>query len=136
MVVPGLKVSPGDVVLVWIVIAGTVPGDQSAIVTIYNTTADTNASYEITPPPGIVFQGDTAEWIVERPAINGVDSILANYGSVELDTCDALYTQYWYDQKAYGPGDGQLWWMYDDTYSTMISKSYLIEKYTVQCDYL
>ena len=136
VVVSGLQVSPGDVVLVWIVIAGTAPGDQSAIVTIYNTTADTNASYEITPPPGIVFQGDTAEWIVERPAINGVDSILANYGSVELDTCDALYTQYWYDQKAYGPGDGQLWWMYDDTYSTMISKSYLIEKYTVQCDYL
>jgi hypothetical protein len=107
VVVPGLTVSPGDVVLVWIVIAGTAPGDQSAVVTIYNTTAEANASYTITPPPGIVFQGNSAKWVVERPAINGVNSTLANYGSMTLDTCDALYTQYWFDQKAYGPGGGE-----------------------------
>jgi hypothetical protein len=136
VIVSGLKVSPGDVILVWIVIAGTTPGNQSAVVTIYNTTSNTDVSYTITPPPGIVFQGNTAEWVVERPAINGVNSILANYGSMTLDTCDALYSQYWYDQKAYGPGDGQLWYMYNDNYSTMISKSYLIERYTVQCAYL
>jgi hypothetical protein len=44
-----------------------------------NLTLGQAAAYAFNPPPGIAFQGDSAEWIVERPGINSGLANLTNY---------------------------------------------------------
>ncbi len=53
-----------------------------------NLTLGQAASYAFNPPPGIIFQGDSAEWVEERPAIgNG----LANLTNYVADQFNAVY---------------------------------------------
>lgn len=41
----------------------------------------------VNTPRGTVVSGSTAEWIVERPTINGVLPVLADYGCVTAAWC-------------------------------------------------
>jgi hypothetical protein len=49
-----------------------------------NMTTKTSTTVSIAPPPGTVFSGATAEWIMERPLVNGAVSDLANYGFAQM----------------------------------------------------
>jgi hypothetical protein len=56
-----------------------------ANVVLNNTTVNQYTAFEVTAPKGTRVVGNCAEWIVERPKVGGVDSQLANYGSVVFE---------------------------------------------------
>jgi hypothetical protein len=47
---------------------------------LFNLTTGTYTYVYITPPSGTVFTGSSAEWIMERPTIDGALPDLSNYG--------------------------------------------------------
>ena len=46
---------------------------------VVNSSTQQTASIAFTAPPNYKLIGDSMEWIVERPTVNGVFSTLANY---------------------------------------------------------
>lgn len=87
-----LSVNPGDSVMLW---AGPSLGDISKgyVAVLNETQGHTGFSLEIIPQGGTAIIGYSAEWIVERPTVNGVYSNLANYSSATLRNCWAYH--YW-----------------------------------------
>lgn len=81
-------VNPGDHMLgqVWMGNAGSKPTLAGAfgVCLIYNLTTGTNTTVYITPPSGTTFSGNVAEWIIERPTVNGVLPDLSNYGTASM----------------------------------------------------
>lgn len=61
--------------------AGTGGGVGSTTATIYITNRTTGASmsYNFSAPGGTKLVGNSAEWIVEAPQINGAQSAIADY---------------------------------------------------------
>jgi hypothetical protein len=57
-----------------------------------NETQGSATAFQFSAPQGTRLVGNCAEWIVERPGINGTTSNLANYGTVEFTGADALTT--------------------------------------------
>jgi hypothetical protein len=57
---------------------------SSTLASIYlqNWTAQVAMQFDIAPPAGTTLVGNDAEWIVERPTVNGALTTLANYGAV------------------------------------------------------
>ena len=53
-----------------------------------NLTLGQAAAYAFDPPPGVTFQGDSAEWVLERP---GLDTGLANLTNYVADQYNAAY---------------------------------------------
>jgi hypothetical protein len=78
------KVSPGDHMLgqVWMGNAGSKPTLTGVfgVCFLFNLTTGTYTYVYITPPAGTTFTGSSAEWIMERPAVDGVLPDLSNYG--------------------------------------------------------
>jgi hypothetical protein len=66
-------------------------GAASTTATIYfgNHTSGVATSYQITAPSGTKLVGNSAEWIVETPRVNGVLSNMPDYGEVFFSTCQA-----------------------------------------------
>jgi hypothetical protein len=44
-------------------------------------------------PSGTTFKGDTAEWIMERPSIDGAVASLPDFGEITFRSCAACTTQ-------------------------------------------
>jgi hypothetical protein len=86
--ITNFDVEPGDHMFgqVWMGNAGSKPRMDGAfgVCLIYNLTRGTNTLVYITPPAGTTFSGNTAEWIMERPAINSVVQNLSNYGTASM----------------------------------------------------
>jgi hypothetical protein len=82
--VTNFKVSPGDHMLsqVWMGNAGSKPTLTGVfgVCYLFNLTTGTYTYVYITPPSGTVFTGSSAEWIMERPTIDGSLPDLSNYG--------------------------------------------------------
>lgn len=74
--ITNLSVTDRD--LVSVTITATSTSTATALISV----GSTGVSINIQAPAGWTLQGNCAEWIVERPQVNGVDAILANYGSV------------------------------------------------------
>ncbi len=87
------------------------PGDD-LFVEVWNTTAVQGYAYLVnyttnqavtvgfTAPPGAAFVGNSAEWVVERPGVNGGLANLTNYVSDYLSNCYAVT----WNQVSYSPG--------------------------------
>jgi hypothetical protein len=72
------------------------PGDEVEVQVWYTTTSPyghaywadyrtgASASVAFNPPSGTTYEGNSAEWIVERPTVSGSPSDLANYGSMTM----------------------------------------------------
>jgi hypothetical protein len=72
------------------------PGDDVAVQVWYTTTSPyghaywadyrtaASASVGFNPPSGTTYEGNSAEWIVERPSIDNVPTDLANYGAMTM----------------------------------------------------
>ena len=72
------------------------PGDWVAVQVWYTTTSPyghaywadyrtgASASVGFNPPSGTTYEGNSAEWIVERPTVSGSLSDLANYGGMQI----------------------------------------------------
>jgi hypothetical protein len=69
------KINPGD--LVYIQVWSSSPTTGFAF--IYDVSTDVSAEYNLTPPAGTTLQGNSVEWIVERPSVGGKLASLSNY---------------------------------------------------------
>ena len=68
----------------------SVTSSTTGMVSFSNQTTGTATNFEVTAPAGTTLTGNSAEWIVERPEINGAISKLANYGEVDFTNCFAV----------------------------------------------
>jgi Peptidase A4 family len=89
--ITNLAISPGDMVSMLIC---TPQGAGSTTATVYfsNTTSGLSTSYAITAPGTTKLAGNSAEWIVETPYVNGVLTQMPDYGEVFFSTCEAYLT--------------------------------------------
>jgi hypothetical protein len=76
--IPNAVVNVGDFVICTI----SAESSNRANIIFSNNTNHQYWAAGVTAPTGTVLVGDSAEWIVERTAHNGVTQPLANYGSV------------------------------------------------------
>ena len=83
--ISNLPVSPGDVMYCLIC------ADTTSHATVYftNQSQGVGPRFEITPPSGTRLTGNVAEWIVERPTINGSVANLTDYAACYFDECIA-----------------------------------------------
>ncbi len=81
--ISNLPVSPGDVVYCLICADST----THATVSFSNQSIGVGTRFDITPPAGTSLSGNVAEWIVERPGINGSTANLTDYAACYFDEC-------------------------------------------------
>jgi hypothetical protein len=86
--ITNLAVGPGDTVSVVICTAGA--GATEATVFFANLTSGVGTSFVMEAQPGVNLVGNSAEWVVERPTVDGQISMLADYGEVFFSGCDAV----------------------------------------------
>ncbi|UQX88670.1 G1 family endopeptidase [Jatrophihabitans telluris] len=80
-----LPVSPGDVMYCLICADST----SHATVTFSNQSSGVGTRFDITAPSGTTLTGNVAEWIVERPSVNGSVASLTDYAACYFDECIA-----------------------------------------------
>jgi hypothetical protein len=68
-------IHPGDLIFVEIWNTSATAGYAY----IYNYSTNLSAEYTLTAPPGTTLVGNSVEWIVERPGVNGTLANLTNY---------------------------------------------------------
>jgi hypothetical protein len=90
-------VAPGDELLIMVMKVDTT---STARVFIESVETGNYTSLQLNAPAGVNFVGDSAEWIVERPAINGTVAALANYWVVLFRYAAATAT----NSTTYTPG--------------------------------
>jgi Peptidase A4 family len=88
--ITNLSISPGDLVSVLVCTQGA--GSTTATIYFGNQSSGVSTSYQITAPSGTKLVGNSAEWIVETPKVNGVLTDMPDYGQVFLSTCEAYLT--------------------------------------------
>ncbi len=76
VLINNLPVAPGDLMTVEVYYTKSAPYGHAFIV---NQTKALEVSIAFNPPAGTVFEGNSAEWIVEAPKVNGSESTLSNY---------------------------------------------------------
>jgi hypothetical protein len=86
--ITNLAVSPGDIMYCLICVNST----TTATVYISNQSSSVTTSFTITAPKGTTLVGNSAEWIVERPTVNGAVASLTDYDVVYFDTGIAGWT--------------------------------------------
>jgi len=79
--ITNLPVSPGDIMYCLICVNST----STATVYITNQSSLVTTSFSITAPTGTTLVGNSAEWIVERPTVNGSVANLTDYKVVYFD---------------------------------------------------
>jgi hypothetical protein len=85
--ITNLAISPGDMITMLISTQGA--GSTSATISFANTTSGLATSYTITAPGTTTLSGNSAEWIVETPMINGALTEMPDYGEVFFSSCEA-----------------------------------------------
>lgn len=88
--ITNLSVLPGDMISMLICTAGA--GSTSATISFANVSSGLATSYTITAPTGTKLVGNSAEWIVETPGINGQLAPMPDYGEVFFSDCQAGLT--------------------------------------------
>jgi len=85
--VTNFPVQAGDEITCLICTSGK--GATTASVFLANRSSGAATSFAIQAPDGTQLDGNSAEWVVERPEVNGVLANLADYGSVFFFNADA-----------------------------------------------
>jgi hypothetical protein len=85
--ITSMSASPGDEIVCLLVANSTTSGS----VFLANLGNGTMTSFTITPPAGTTLIGNSAEWVAERPGIDGSLSTLVDYGVVYFDRGVAAY---------------------------------------------
>jgi hypothetical protein len=99
--ITNLSVAPGDHVSV------NITANSTTTATALISNGSTGVSINFQAPSGTTLQGNCAEWIAERPEINGALANLPNYGSVIFG--------------AVGAWDGAEWTYLDSSTLTLLS---------------
>jgi hypothetical protein len=76
ILINNFPVAPGDLMTVLVYYTTTAPHGHAFIA---NLTKAVEVSIAFSPPAGTVFHGNSAEWVVEAPTVNGSQSHLTNY---------------------------------------------------------
>lgn len=83
--ISNLPVSPGDVMYCLICADST----THALVMFSNQSTGVGTRFDITAPSRTALAGNVAEWIVERPTVNGSVASLTDYAACYFDECIA-----------------------------------------------
>jgi len=83
--ISNLPVSPGDVMYCLICADST----THATVSFSNQSTGVGTRFDITAPGRTALTGNVAEWIVERPTVNGSVANLTDYAACYFDECIA-----------------------------------------------
>lgn len=83
--ITNLPVSPGDVMYCLICADST----THATVSFSNQSTGVGTRFDITAPSRTALTGNVAEWIVERPTVNGSVANLTDYAACYFDECIA-----------------------------------------------
>ncbi len=86
--ISNFPVNPGDQIETWVWIA-TASNVWSATggngwFLVWNVTQNVQSQIMTAAPSGTMFGGHTAEWVMERPTVNGNVTSLTNYGSAQM----------------------------------------------------
>jgi Peptidase A4 family len=126
MPVTNFPVEAGDEITCVICTSGS--GATEASIFLANRSSGAATSFVITAPGNTQLVGNSAEWVVERPEVNGVLAKLADYGSVFFFNADA------YDgSDLLDAGNGNNIDMTED--GSMVSEGVLDTPTVVQCLY-
>jgi hypothetical protein len=126
--ISNFPVAPGDEISAAICTSGA--GATTATAFIANQSSGEATSFKFYAPTGTQLVGNSAEWVVERPDINGVRTQLADYGSV-----------FFFEAAAYDgsdllqAGNGNNANMVSDSQSSIISLGNLETPTVIQCLY-
>jgi len=94
--ITNFTVRPGDHMLgvVWMADSAGTPSvsGTTGICYLQNLTTGIGTFSYIAPPPGTVFTGSTAEWIMERPTVNGAFTDLSDYSAASMFNAYATRT--------------------------------------------
>jgi hypothetical protein len=132
--ISNFPISPGDHLEVTV----NAYDSTNGIIRIQNLTQSKQTSSTISPPPGSKLIGNTAEWIVERPTINGNLSTLANYGSVQFSFAELQgnettnpFKHFLLDAGDFGVAND----MTNDR-NTVVSNAVIVDRTTIKCFYV
>jgi Peptidase A4 family len=100
-------VSPGDDLFVEVWSTSQTAGH----VLLYNYNTNVAVVVNFTPPTGTLLQGNSAEWVVERPAVGGALATLPGY-SLDFFADTSAYD---FNDDLYTPGQPGSWTNYDIT---------------------
>lgn len=87
--ITNFAVNPGDL-LTMILCTPSGAGSTSASLYLTNRTSGQATSFGFNAPAGTKLAGNSAEWIVEAPTVNGGQSSIADYGEVFFSVCEAV----------------------------------------------
>lgn len=101
--VSNFPVNPGDDIEVWVWVANaantwSATGGNGWFL-VWNATQNVQTEVTTVIPAGVTFTGHTAEWIMERPTVNGTITSLANYGTAQMTdswACDFSYGTHYF----------------------------------------
>jgi hypothetical protein len=126
--ITNLTINPGDLISMLIC---TPQGAGSTTATIFfsNLTSGVSTSYSITAPSGTKLVGNSAEWIVETPVVNGELTQMPDYGEVFFSTCEGYLT----NGNAVGGGTGNSINLVQN--GKTVSTGTLITPTIIQCQY-
>jgi len=85
--ITNLNVNPGDLISM-LICTPEGAGSTTAMIYFGNQTSGLATSYEITAPSGTKLVGNSAEWIVETPIVNGQLTQMPDYGEVFFSVCE------------------------------------------------
>jgi hypothetical protein len=128
-----VQVNAGDLVSPVVCTAGA--GATEATVLFANWTSGGATSFVIEAPAGTTLVGNCAEWVVERPLVNGAESMLADYGEVFFSGCDAGLYSGSGDLQVIGGGTQVHIDMIPPPLTTPLSAGILVAPEVVQCVY-
>jgi hypothetical protein len=100
--ISGFPANPGDIIYLYIWPTSTTTGEYY----IANLTADEATSASFSAPSGTHLQGNSIEWIVERPGVNGSLATLTNYVNVPWYYATATVPKNNGTTTQYSPADG------------------------------
>jgi hypothetical protein len=128
-----VQVNAGDLVSAVVCTAGA--GATEATLFFANWTSGGATSFVIEAPSGTTLVGNCAEWVVERPLVSGVESMLADYGEVFFSGCDAGLYSGSGDLQVIGGGTQVHIDMIPPPLTTPLSAGVLVAPEVVQCVY-
>jgi len=87
--ITNLPIHPGDAISASVRYLGIVNGKPQGSASLTNLTTGVSTTITFVAPAGTTLQGNCAEWIMERPGINGALANLPEYGHITFSDCFA-----------------------------------------------
>ncbi|HJU15329.1 MAG TPA: G1 family glutamic endopeptidase [Stellaceae bacterium] len=125
--ITNFPIEPGDLVSVLLCTSGA--DATAASVFFANRTTGAATSFAFNAPEGTRLVGNSAEWVVEAPTVDGAPGALADYGEVFFSVCEAFLT----DNTTVAGGTGDAISL--TVGGTTLSDGALISPTVIQCLY-